>query len=113
MLYVRPHDVDIQLGDNGGVNLFRIYDSTPAIVASVNSDGRGYFASTVQVIEVNGNIAGAPTQAEMVAAFGAAVSGRIGVYGDTNGAGVAYLCFADTVAGAGAGWFQLAGVLGL
>jgi hypothetical protein len=105
-------DIEVNLGDNGAANKLSILDSLGVEVASINSDGRAQFDSTVQVLNVDVNTGGVPLQAEMVAAFGAGVAGQIGVITDTGGAGVVYLCVFSGAAGGAVGWHHAVTVVG-
>lgn len=58
---------------------------------------------------VSGDIGGvAPTNAQMVTAFGIAAVGKVGIYHDTNGGGKAYMCISTA-----AGWWQVAVTAGV
>ncbi|MFA6574054.1 MAG: hypothetical protein WCS84_01440, partial [Nocardioides sp.] len=107
-------DVVIVLGDAAGAKKLSIQDSAPAEVASIDSNG-GLICTA---LHVDGTVCkiphaasatgGAPTQAEMAAAFGAAADGAIGIYDDTT-PGVLYVC----VATAARTWCQVATAVGL
>jgi len=115
---VGAFDLTMKLGDAAGAQVFEIVDSASAQVFEVNSDGDTTIAGDLTVTgaaDISGGaqvpyaeaaLGAAPSQAQMVAAFGAGVDGQIGIYEDTTGgAKQPYLCAFTTDGG---GWWQLA-----
>lgn len=103
-------DVIVKLGDASGAKKLLIKDSANAEQASIDSDG------LLTAKSIAGNLkfgtaetSGAPTNTEMIAAFGAvaAQAGAVGVFLDSAAAGKTYLCICD-----GVKWFTIEGTAG-
>ncbi len=99
ILGVTGKDIIMKLTDAAGARKVLIKDSADDTVASIDSDGIGTFTKVVAPIPTaSGDIEGAPTNAECVAAFGAAAIGKQGIYVDTHESGKTYLCIASATA---------------
>ena len=89
-------DILIELPDNAGARKVKFIDSDSAEVGSIDSNG-AIIASkvTAPIPYATSDTNGAPGATAIVAAFGAAASGKIGVYKDSHSDGKTYLCISD------------------
>ncbi len=98
-------DMKVVFTDAAGARDFEFIGSDTVKKAAVASNGEATFSKITAPIPYDAtNTSGAPGATAIVAAFGAAAPGKIGVYKDTGTSGKTYLCIADS-----AGWKVIEG----